>query len=181
MTKIEPQCLKSMCAAALLWLGAGSATAAQMKVQSCIPAPAAEALFLSIAPEALRKVGQICAPSLPPGATLRRSPIPMVGRYAAEADAAWPAARGALAAIVGRDAEGLLDSDLARPLVTTMATELIAKDIAARDCPAIDRILTLVEPLPPRNAAGLIVTILQVSQKETGRNGFSVCAAGRAK
>lgn len=169
---------KPLCAAAMLWAGAGSAGAAQAqaRIQACIAPPAAEALLLAVAPDLLRKVGQVCAPALPSGALLRRSPNPMIDRYAAEADAAWPRAQGALGSLLGEEAAGMLESSLVRPLLTTTLTELVAKDIKQKDCGTIDRILTAIEPLPPRNAASLIVTIMQVAQKPGKRDAFRICA-----
>lgn len=169
--------IRSLGAAVALWSGALAAggAQAQARVEACIAAPAAEALMLSVSPDALSKVGQLCAASLPPAALLRRSPNAMIGRYAAEADAAWPSAKGAIGTLIGDQASGVLDSDLMRPMISTMIAELIAKDFKPKDCPTIDRILTLIEPLPPRNAAALIVTILQATQKPGKKSSFTVC------
>lgn len=163
--------------AACAMLGMASAADAQtagLRLEACIPAPAAEALVLTVAPDALRKVGELCGPALPAGAMLRRAPGAMFGRYAAESASAWPAARGALGALAG-DARQLLDSELARPLLTTLVAELIAKEVQPQDCAPIDRILGLIEPLPPRNAAALVVTFLQLSQKPGRKSMLTIC------
>lgn len=166
-------------AAALLWAGALSATAAQAQaaVKACIAAPAAEALMLSVAPDALRRVSQLCGPALPPSAFLRRSTNAMLGRYAAEAEAAWPRAKDAIGSLMGDQAGGLLDSDMVRPLISTTVAELLAKDVKEKDCGLIDRVLMLIEPLPPRNAAALIVTLMQETQKPGKRSSFTICPA----
>jgi hypothetical protein len=169
----------------MLWAGAGSAVAAQAqaqaRIQACIAPPAAEALLLSVAPDLLRKVGQVCAPALPNRALLRRAPNPLIERYAVEADAAWPRAQGALGSLFGQEAGGMLESNLVRPLLTTTLTELIAKDLKLKDCVAIDRVLTLIEPLPPRNAAALVVTIMELAQKPGKRDNFRICAPAPAE
>ena len=43
--------------------------------------------------------------------------------------------------------------------------------IAVRDCPTIDRMVTLLEPLPPRNTAGVIVATLQYLKADRARRG----------
>jgi hypothetical protein len=174
--------LKRLFAATAL-AGMASAAGAQtsaLRIDACVPAPAAEALMLTVAPEAIRKVGEICAPFLAPGAILRRAPNAMIGRYAAESDAAWPAARGALGSLAG-EARQLLDSELARPLLTTLVSELLVKEVKPRDCGSIDRILGLIEPLPPRNAAALVVTLIQLTQKPERRSAFTICPDPRRR
>jgi hypothetical protein len=162
-------------AAALLGIGASASAQTALRAEACVTPPAAEALFLTVAPDALRRVGQLCAASLPPSALLRRQPGNLIGRYAAESEAAWPRARAALGSIAG-DASEMLNSDLARPLLTTLVGELLAKEVNPADCPVIDRILTLVEPLPPRNAAALVVTIVQLAQKPGRKSPLTICS-----
>ena len=162
-------------AAALLALGSGAAAQTAARAQACITAPTAEALFLTVAPDALRRVGALCAPLLPPSALLSRQPASTIGRYAAEAEAAWPRARAALTSILG-DAGDMLSGDLARPVLATLVGELIAKEVQPRDCGTIDRVLTLIDPLPPRNAAALVVTMIELSQKPGRRSPLTICA-----
>jgi hypothetical protein len=57
---------------------------------------------------------------------------------------------------------------------------MITKQIKQKDCAAIDRIVTLMAPLPPHNTADLIVAILQMSQadkKSGGKDDLPVCPA----
>jgi hypothetical protein len=167
-------------AAVAMMTGGLSATAlhAQARVEACVSPQAAESLVLVIAPDALRKASEVCAPVLPAGALLRRLPNPMIDRYAAESDAAWGQARAAIAAIGGEEAGRLLESEMARPLVATLIGQELTKEIKPRDCAGIDRILGLIEPLPPRNAAALVVAILQMSQKNGKKSPLPICAAG---
>jgi len=166
---------------ALLSAVGTSAAGAAPALQACVPAPQAEALLLSVAPEALRKVAAICTPVLPASALLRRSPNPMIGRYAAESGPAWASARGALASVLGEGAAGLLDSELARPLLSQLVVGLIEKEVQAKDCGQVDRVLTLMEPLPPRNTAALVVTMVQLSQTSGSGSGITVCAHGAGR
>ena len=162
-------------AAAMIGMtGAAQAQTAGALGDRCIPGPAAEALILTVAPEALRKVAEICVPQLGSGAALRRVSSGMIARYAAESDTAWPVARGALGNFAGA-AQEMLNSELARPLLTTVVTEVLTKEIKPRDCGAIDRILGLIDPLPPRNAAALVVTLMQLAQKPGKPSKLLIC------
>lgn len=172
---------RGVAALALLSATGTSVAQAAAPLQACVPAPQAEALMLSVAPEALRKVAEICTPVLPPSALLRRSPNPLIGRYAAESEPAWASARSALGSVLGQQAAGLLDSELARPLLSQLVVGLVAKEVQVTDCRQINRVLTLMEPLPPRNTAALVVTMLQLSQKPGGRSGITICPDGNSK
>lgn len=170
--------LRSLIAAAALV----AASSAQAQAPACIPQKEAEALFLALAPALIGSVAATCAPTLPANALLRRSVGPLTAKYAAESDAAWPAAREGLRKLLGRDAAQLVDSELARPMVTAMVAPMLAKEIKAKDCPNIDRVLELIDPLPARNTAGLVVAILDMSgagQARAGRRGdFALCPTG---
>ncbi len=149
-----------------------AATSAQAQEQ-CIPQREAEALFLALAPTVIASVATTCAPVLPPNALLRRSVGPLTAKFAAESDAAWPAAKEGLRKLVGPEASQMVDSELARPMVTAMIAPMLAKDVKAKDCPNIDRILTLIDPLPAKNTAALVVAILDMSGKAKGGRGRS--------
>lgn len=157
-----------------------AATSAHAQTTACVPQREAEALFLALAPAMIGSVAATCATTLPPGALLRRSVGPLTAKYAAESEAAWPAAREGLRKLVGPDGAQMVDSELARPMVTAMIAPLLAKEVKAKDCPNIDRILTLIDPLPAKNTAALIVALLDISGKgkeARGRNPFILCPA----
>ncbi len=174
----------------LRWIGAlallagtSAATAQSLRATialPCVSQPEAEALVAAVAPELITEMGRICANSLPPGALLRQTSGPLIDRYRAASDLAWPQGRGAIAKIVGPDVGALLGSDLARPLLSTLVAPALTKTIEPADCPALDRILTLAQPLPPRNMAGLFVSILQLVDakriKKGGKATLPICA-----
>lgn len=135
--------------------------------EPCVTGAEAQALATVALPDIIRQTGTICAGRLPADSLLRRSDSAMAKRFDAEADRAWPAARGALAKLSDPAAASLLDSRFARPLLSTLVTPLIVGRIAIKDCGTIDRLVTLLEPLPPRNVAGVIVTALQYLRNET--------------
>ncbi len=119
--------------------------------------------MLALAPTLISSVAATCAPSLPANALLRARSGQLAAKYAAESDAAWPRAREALRALVGPQGSQLVDSELARPMVTAMVAPMLAKEVKAKDCPNIDRILTLIDPLPAKNTAALVVALLDMS------------------
>lgn len=163
--------VRSMIRAAL-WLSAmalpAAAVAQTRAAAPCLTEREGEAVLLYLAPELLAQVNRICAPSLPANAFLRRSGS-LSQRYAAESTRAWPAARGAIAKIAGPDVQPLLDSAFAAPAVASLVAPLVANEVKPKDCPRVDRILSLMEPLPPRNIAGLVVAFLQLAnERERG-------------
>ena len=144
----------------------------------CVPLEKAEAVVTTMAPELLRATAGVCAPNLPDGAYLRRPIERLTEKYVGAGDAAWPAARAALAGLLPRDARTILDSELARPLLAGLVAPLLTKQIKPRDCADIDRLLALLDPLPARNTAALIVTIVELSRRgraPSDKAPFTIC------
>lgn len=155
---------------ALALLIAGVGVPVQAQPRPCLTGAEAEALATVALPDIVRQTGTTCAAQLPPTSLLRKTASPMLQRYDAEADRAWPAARAAIVKLSEPAADLLLGSQFARPLLATLVTPLIVGRIAVKDCRTIDRLVSLLEPLPPRNTAGVIVTTLQYlhSAKQPG-------------
>ena len=153
-------------AALMLVAGASGTVMAQRPPRLCLTGAEAEALTLAVAPDLLRGAGLACADALPANSFLRQPPARVMTRFQAEADTAWPRARTALAKLAGPEAQGLLESMFARTLLTSLVTPLILGGVKPRDCPVINRMATLLEPLPARNIAGLVVSGLQLAQSD---------------
>lgn len=160
---------------ALLALAVAAAPAQEQR--PCLSTSEAEALATVALPDIIRQTGVTCAGQLPPASLLRQTASPMLQRYDMEADRAWPAARVAIVKLSGPAAETLLSSQFARPMLMTLVTPLIVGRIAVKDCGTIDRLITLLEPLPARNTAGVIVTALQIAQAAKSPVGGSNPAA----
>lgn len=165
----------AMAAGASLALIATAAQAQQAAQRVCVPPREAEALLLVLAPEMLRQVGTRCAPTLPAGALLKRSDGRLVAKYQAEVAAAMPLARQALKKITGPDAAGLMDSDLGPAMVVATMAPMLAAEIKPADCPAIDKVLGYIEPLPAKNTAGLLATILQLASDKDKKSKLPIC------
>lgn len=154
--------------AALSWtLGATASIAAT----PCVTPPEAESITLVAMPEIIRQVGQICTPILPPTSLVRQTQGAFITKYQVQADRSWPDAKAALARIAGPQIAPLLQSDFTRPLLTSLLAPALIGAVDPRDCSQIDRIVTLMAPLPARNAAGLIVSVLQLVKEKQAEFG----------
>lgn len=143
-------------AAALTALLATAGTA-QAQTAACVTRSEAEALVLFVAPDLIRQTGQRCAAVLPASAMLRQPSSAFLAKYEAESPRAWPQARQALVKIAGPDAAQMLDSAFAKPMIGTLVAPLVTGNLQDKDCATVERALTLVQPLPARNTAALLV------------------------
>lgn len=137
----------------------------------CVSAPEAEAMTLVALPDILRETGRVCAARLSAASPFRQGGA-LIAKYEAAAETAWPAARAAIVKLSDPSLDMLLQSDYARPMLTSLIAPLIVGRIATDDCGTIDRMVTLLAPLPPRNTAGVVVTTLQYlkAEKAKGRS-----------
>ncbi|MBY8827885.1 hypothetical protein [Hephaestia mangrovi] len=156
--------------AALAALAGLSANAAQAQTP-CVTTPEATSIALVAMPEVIRQVGQICAARVPAGSLLRQTDGTFIARYQAEAERAWPAARTALGRVAGPDIAPLLQSDFTRPMLVSLLAPALVDAVKPQDCSEIDRIVTLAQPLPPQNAAGLIVATLKLTRDKQAEFG----------
>lgn len=167
-------------------MGAVIASPSAAAQTPCLSAADAESIALVAMPEIIRDAGRVCA-SLPATSLLRRQGGDFLAKYDREADRAWPAARTAIAKLSDPAVELLLLSDYARPMLTSIFAPQITGRIQPGDCPTLDRLVTLLEPLPARNTAGIVVATLQYlkSEKKKGKRtdipDLPVCAAGATR
>ena len=140
----------------------------------CITGPEAESLTLVAMPDIIRETGSVCAAQLPATSLVRRASSPLLSRYQVEAERAWPAARAAIVKLSDPAVDALLDSEFARPLLTSLLVPQIVGRIAARDCGTIDRLVALLEPLPARNTAGIVVETLRYLKADRARRGAAM-------
>jgi hypothetical protein len=151
---------------ALIALAAPEMASAQAR--ACITAPEAEAMTLVAMPDILRETGRVCGARLP-GTSLIRGGGSLISKYESAAQQAWPAARAAIIKLSDPAIDTLLQSDYARPLLTSLLVPFIVGRIGLEDCGTIDRLVTQLSPLPPRNMAGVVVTALQYLKTEKTR------------
>lgn len=168
-----------------LALGGAGAADAQAPVRVCVTAPEAESLVLAVAPDLIRQTGVACATALPPTALVRQAEGRLIAKYQSEADAAWSRATVALGKLVGPESQGLVQSGFARAMLGSLIGPTITGKISPGDCPAIERIVTLLEPLPPKNTAALLVTMIQLNDADKSKagaktSGLPICPAKAA-
>ncbi|GGB32304.1 hypothetical protein GCM10011380_22150 [Sphingomonas metalli] len=137
----------------------------------CVTDAEAESLALVALPEILRETGRVCAARLPSASLIRRADSPLIVRYQAAADRAWPDAKAAIVQLSDPAVEMLLQSDYARPVITSVVVPQIVGRIDLGDCATVDRLVTQLEPLSPRNTASIVVTVLRYLKADRARAG----------
>ena len=154
----------------LLMLAA--ALAASPAPRACLTEADAQAVALVALPEIIRQTGTVCAARLPANSLVRRTNGPFLAKYDAEADRAWPVARAAITRMIDPMADVLLQSQYARPVLTSLLVPQLVGRIEPADCGTLDRLVTLLAPLPARNTAAIVVTALAYfkAEKAKGRN-----------
>ncbi|MEG3180054.1 hypothetical protein [Sphingomonas sp. LT1P40] len=156
-------------AAALLWAGVTASTAASAQTaRPCINEAEAEALFQVMLPDMIREMGRVCV-ALPPRAFLRQPPAAFTARINAGVAPAMPAAQAGIRKLLGPDGQFIADSQFAIPAVRAIFAPAIAQQIKPADCPGLDKIITNLAPLPPRNLAAVFAALLQLSQNDEKR------------
>lgn len=136
---------------------------------ACLTPAEAESLTLVAMPDVIRETGRVCATRLPANSLVRRTGGPFLAKYTAAADTAWPAARAAIVKLSDPMVDALLQSSYARPLLTSLLVPQLVGRIAPSDCGMLDRLIALLEPLPPRNSAGIVLVALQFLKAEKAK------------
>jgi hypothetical protein len=154
---------------------ATQAAAQTLRARACLTAPEAESLLITVIPDALEDVSHTCAAQLPAGALLRSPGRAFGDNYRTLADANWPNTRRALAKILPPEAAPMLDNDLARLMLISLAGPIVAQQVTPADCGPANRFLTMIAPLPPKNAVGAIVAALQIAGNDR-KNGIKPAA-----
>ena len=150
---------------------------AQAPPRACLTTAEAESLVTVALPDVLRQTGARCAAKLVATSPLRRTDSDLLRRYARAADGAWPAAQAAIVKLSDPMINGLLQSDYARPLLGSIVGPMIAARLPIEDCATVDRLVTLLAPLPPANVAGLVVVAADRARRVRPAAGASNPAA----
>jgi len=151
----------------LLMLAA--ALAAPSSPRPCLTETDAQAVTLVALPEIIRETGVVCATRLPNDSLVRKTSGPFLAKYDAEADRAWPTARAAITRMIDPMADVLLQSQYARPVLTSLLVPQLVGRIEPDDCGTLDRLVTQLEPLPPKNTAAIVVTALAYFKAEKAK------------
>ena len=149
--------------------------------EPCLTGPEAEAVMITAVPTVMTTLRVMCAPSLPANALLRQSDSAFVAKYAAAADDAWPLAKAGLGKIAGPDVQPMLESRFARVALGTILAPIVVANFKLRDCKPANRMLTALDPLPPRNAAAAFVAFWQMAHadRKDQKDILPVCPYGQ--
>jgi hypothetical protein len=142
-------------------LAATGAHAQQAAEQQCVQAADVEIMMLTYAPGAVRALHAACRPMLAPGSYLAGpAGEAMVERYEDAAAGVSPASKEAIARVF-KGKEGAADMDMGAML--EVMVEAALQKIDAKTCTLVSRGLALIDPLPPKNIAGLVVLALEAT------------------
>lgn len=173
---------RSTLATIVLWLGLTATGAnAQQATRPCLTEAEGEALLQVMLPDVIREIGRVCA-TLPARSFLRQPAPTFMARLEAGVAPAMPAAQSGIRKLLGAQASGLADSPFALPMASAIFVPLAVRQIKSADCPGLDKIVSSLAPLPPRNLAAVFVALAQLSQNDEKRGPrLPICPMGRAR
>ena len=168
--------------ASLLAILPGAAQAAA----PCLTPAEASSLAAYALPAAINGTTKRCAPTLAPTSFLRQGGGELASRYAARKTQSWPAAKAAFFKIGGDGKDestamlrGLPDASL-QQMLDAIIEGMVAQEIPTQRCGEIDRVVSLLAPLPAQNTADLIAVVLGIAGKsgKAQSDKFSICKTG---
>lgn len=143
--------------------------------EQCVPPEKAEALITYILPAALTAVGSKCSDSLPETAPLLQTNSSRFEQLSIDSEAAWPEARDVIGLMAGQKFPEGMDMDVMRPMVDAMIPAMLTQEFKTKDCPTIDRVYGLLEPLPSANIAGLTILLAGLGKEDGKKDPFNIC------
>lgn len=149
--------------AGLLAMAPGMARAAE---PPCVSMPEVTALVAFSLPPVISAIASRCSATLPPESFLRTQGAGLAARYALTRTTAWPGAKAAflrISAAAGPDMvntlKGMPDPAL-QALVDSAVASKVADGLPLDRCAPLDRVLSLLSPLPPESTSEVVGTIL---------------------
>ena len=121
-------------------------------------------------PHAFRALQTRCATQLPASAYMRSHGDALSARLARSARGTFPGARAAMTRLLASDNPqmatliGQLPQENVEPLVAELIAGKVQSEVQVQECSRIDRVLELLDPLPPENLAGLMGVFVLESQ-----------------
>ena len=156
--------------------------------EPCLTAAEFSSLATYGLPSIIKGVSERCGPTLRAGGWLPRNAAQLAARYGQAKPAAWPGARAAFFKFSGSGGAGgrelsgafrnLPDENL-QPIVDGLIEGLISQQVPLERCSTLDRVISLVSPLPPQNTAELIALTAGLASKSGGSlaSKLKLCAA----
>lgn len=158
---------------------------AQAAEPVCLTPREVTALSTYALPSAIGGVTRNCAATLPASAWLPQNGAALAQRYSSGKAQAWPAARAAflkMSTATNPEAAQLfaaLPDESLMPLADAALSGIVAAKVKPETCPAIDRALSLLAPLPAENTAELIALAVGIGARtgEPRLGKFALCKA----
>lgn len=145
-----------------------SLSVAQTIPRSCINNDEAAALVTYVLPATVRALSERCAQSLPATSALVQAGAITAARYQVDADRAWPDASRAFDKISGLPASNLMGEQILKPLVEKAISGEVTRYIKLSECQRIDRMINILQPLPAKNMAMLVVLLIESASPKAG-------------
>lgn len=174
--------IKAM-ATALALLPGPIVSSAHAAEPPCLTATEFTALASYGLPSMITGATQRCAAALPADAWLKRNGAQLSARYASAKPRAWPGAKLAfmkLGSNGGKEAVDIfktLPDTTLQQMVDGLIEGMIGQQLPVERCGTIDRVVSLLSPLPPENTAELIALAAGIGAKsgqaKTGK--LSIC------
>ena len=113
--------------------------------------------------------------------TIARGTLALGGAVAGVAPA-LPAARSGIAKLLGPDMQAIAGSMFVLPAIKVIVVPLAGQMIEPADCPKLDKIVSNLAPLPPKNLAGVFVGMAQLDadRRKSGPK-LPLCPMARPK
>lgn len=128
---------------------------------------------LAAMPSALRSVQARCRPVLEADAYMFAQGDALTRRLTATSDRAFPGAARSIARIAARGNPAMgevltgMPPETLRPLLNEFVAGMVTQRVEPSRCAQIDRVLALLDPLPPENLARLAAIAMTEAQANT--------------
>lgn len=167
---------------AIAWatLGLSHAAQAQSEPAPCVEQPDIADASVFVMPVMLETLQSRCSAELSATGYLAREGSGLIERYRAMRDQTWPGtlrffetfannelakSNNAPIAEIG-NLFGEASDDIMQMMVTEVIRTKLAPEIKTKDCGRIERLLEILDPLPPENVGGAVALIMDMVQPE---------------
>lgn len=154
-----------------------SLATAQVPVKTCVTSDEAQALVTYALPQIVRGLAKQCLQSLPATSALIEAGDVMAAGYQVDANKAWPLAQRAFDKLAGFPISKISGEKGIKTLIEIGVVSQLSSKITPSDCPAIDRALSALQPLPAQNVAVVVTALVQLTGKD-GKMPLTLCPAG---
>jgi hypothetical protein len=143
----------------------------------CLTEAQVQDLTLFALPPLLDAMATKCGPFLPANGYLLNGGRALSKQVAAESAGRWAATSTALSTIAEDKFPKELSETTARGLVHDLAASKMLGKAGPDECARINRLGELLSPLPPRNLAGIFVSVAELVKDDKGKSPALICPA----